>query len=334
MKKVIALVLAVALSLSMASVAFAAPTNITTLSSGSDVKPGTELAFSLSTFTSTYSAINTAGGYASADYFSIKVDYARGKELVKEVKFDGGDVVIVLKDEVKKIPSVANFQVKKITVTGKKDGLAANEKYRNKKYTLETAAATIALKVGYPKASADLTTSGIVGVPSDWEQFVKFKKATSNGADFETLEYAEGDVAFEVRVYKDEEFFLNLSTSVDLDVVKANPDAEINFYSFPGKPSFSANATLEIAADEGSFLYEIKDGKLVKSSLKYDEDAGAFIGKARTLGKYVVSDIELVAAAVAEETKNPDTGANDVVGVAVALAVVSLVAAGAVSLKK
>ena len=33
-------------------------------------------------------------------------------------------------------------------------------------------------------------------------------------------------------------------------------------------------------------------------------------------------------------THNPDTGANDVVGVAVALAAVSLVAAGAVSLKK
>ena len=43
-------------------------------------------------------------------------------------------------------------------------------------------------------------------------------------------------------------------------------------------------------------------------------------------------DVEIVAAA--EETKNPDTGANDVVGVAAALAVVSLVAAGAVSLKK
>ena len=43
-------------------------------------------------------------------------------------------------------------------------------------------------------------------------------------------------------------------------------------------------------------------------------------------------DVEIVAGA--EETKNPDTGANDVVGVAAALAVVSLVAAGAVSLKK
>ena len=47
---------------------------------------------------------------------------------------------------------------------------------------------------------------------------------------------------------------------------------------------------------------------------------------------YVISDVELVAAA--EDSKNPDTGANDVVGVAAALAVVSLVAGAAVSLKK
>ena len=49
-------------------------------------------------------------------------------------------------------------------------------------------------------------------------------------------------------------------------------------------------------------------------------------------GIILVSDVEIVAAE--EDTKNPDTGANDVVGVAAALAVVSLVAAGAVSLKK
>jgi len=35
-----------------------------------------------------------------------------------------------------------------------------------------------------------------------------------------------------------------------------------------------------------------------------------------------------------EATKNPDTGANDVVGIAAALAVTSLVAAAAISIKK
>ena len=49
-------------------------------------------------------------------------------------------------------------------------------------------------------------------------------------------------------------------------------------------------------------------------------------------GVIIVTDVEIAAAGA--DTKNPDTGANDVVGVAAALAVVSLVAAGAVSLKK
>jgi len=49
-------------------------------------------------------------------------------------------------------------------------------------------------------------------------------------------------------------------------------------------------------------------------------------------GTIIVTDVEIVLAD--ETTKNPDTGANDVVGVAAALAVVSLIAAGAVSLKK
>ena len=70
--------------------------------------------------------------------------------------------------------------------------------------------------------------------------------------------------------------------------------------------------------------------------MKWDEDEGAYVLKTRTLGKYVFSDKPLKVTATTDtpETNNPDTGANDVVGVATALAAVALVSAAAVSLKK
>ena len=74
--------------------------------------------------------------------------------------------------------------------------------------------------------------------------------------------------------------------------------------------------------------------KLTAIDAKYDadEDVEAWVWTAAAEGTIIVTDVEIVLAA--EETKNPDTGANDVVGMASALAVVSLIAAGAVSLKK
>ena len=59
------------------------------------------------------------------------------------------------------------------------------------------------------------------------------------------------------------------------------------------------------------------------------------------LGYYIVSDIELeieaeeeVEAEVEADKANPETGAADFVGAAVAMAVVSVAAAGALALKK
>ena len=82
------------------------------------------------------------------------------------------------------------------------------------------------------------------------------------------------------------------------------------------------------------FFYLYNDGKLTKIDATYDddEDVEAWVWTAIAEGTIIVTDVEIVLAD--EATKNPDTGANDVVGVAAALAVVSLVAAGAVSLKK
>lgn len=327
MKKVLALVLAVALSLSMASVAFAAMTP-TEYAAATAVNPGEKLEIPVvGNFNPTGDGDAITADYVSADYFSIKVDYGRGKDLVKEVKFDSGKLVIEFVGGTAEVPSVANFQIEKITLTGKKNGIT--ETYRNKKYELDAAVTVFsAKKVGYEVSNIAINDD--FNVPYTDSAIVKF---TTNDYGLATFDFDDRATA-EVRVYKNEKFFIGVEGKADLDIVKANPDADLEFLSFKGKPSFSANAKVEIFADEDTFLYEIKDGKLVKSSLKYDDDAGAFTGKARTLGAYVISDIELVNASTTEETKNPDTGANDVVGVAVALAVVSLVAAGAVSLKK
>ena len=112
-------------------------------------------------------------------------------------------------------------------------------------------------------------------------------------------------------------------------------DGIVETYSFETR-AFKNEVDFQYDAyeDDPHFFYKWDGEKFTAIDAKYDDDEEVddYVFTTTAEDTIVVSDVELVAAE--EETKNPDTGANDVVGVAAALAVVSLVAAGAVSLKK
>ena len=138
-------------------------------------------------------------------------------------------------------------------------------------------------------------------------------------------------------------------TDVDDDVQAVNEDAELAALLFLDTTNvldsdFTISYTFEIedAAKAGDyFLYELVGDQLelVKKVAvgKGDDEVDVEIERKAgdTLGQYYLSDVELATAAAEEEPEeNPNTGASEVAGVAVALAVISLVSAAAVSLKK
>ena len=151
----------------------------------------------------------------------------------------------------------------------------------------------------------------------------------------------------------EEKVVLNLSMAYDKAIDKAynEYDADLSFYNFKGtKDAFTKTGELFIPADDETFIYEIVDGELVEVDAEYVEDyevdgfseKDGWVIKTKELGYYVVADEELVVAEEEVEAKpeveadkaNPETGAADFVGAAVAMAVVSVAAAGALALKK
>lgn len=336
MKKLIALALALMLALSMATVAFA------------NAIPGKEIEKRFTDFKLGNDTLDSSGNnaYFTGDYFTVsRVEYDKGKDLVASVKFDGdGYLEIKLKQNYTlEEKSINNLIIRNIVLTAKKDTkleASGNRVTKGLKIELINPIEEI---VGYPVTTETISSSMSV-YPSD-DEIVKFVAGDDYGTA--NFRFFGGDVYAEVRIYKDEKFNLTTTTEANKDIVKANPEADLSFYSFPATPAFSNNATVEISAEKGDYLYEIKDGKLVTSNFKWKDDQYAFTGKARVLGRYVVSDVKLrnvssgsdaSSGSSSTSTPNisnpPNTGANDVVGVAVALAAVSLVAAGALSLKK
>ena len=99
------------------------------------------------------------------------------------------------------------------------------------------------------------------------------------------------------------------------------------------------NKAVKITVDkqkEGAALYMVNaDGTLTNLGAKFD-DNGVLTATAKITGAVIVADKAMTATNVTTgtTTTNPGTGANDVVGVAAALAVVALVSGAAISLKK
>ena len=192
----------------------------------------------------------------------------------------------------------------------------------------------------------------------------KVKKGENGTAVFDFADKA----FFTVKMYSGESMYLDLSTAYD-KAIAGEMDAEADsFYKFDNdNANFSRTGELIIVTDDSSLVpYEIdEDGNFVEVDAKYVEDyaiahtnkkVDGFVFSTKTLGNYVLSTEELgqkrracqTETPVVEEPTtetpatdnttsakpNPETGAEDFVGLAVSLAVVSVAAAGALALKK
>ncbi|RGB69690.1 hypothetical protein [Provencibacterium massiliense] len=158
------------------------------------------------------------------------------------------------------------------------------------------------------------------------------------------------DVYFKGNYGTDYENMRLVDDDID-EIVDFFGDVDVDCYDFIANPKFASKVKVVIDADSGSVLYEYnkKTGDVTKVDAEYESDGWAF--ETKVLGTYIVAEEEYEEGTISkdgedvssdDETEeptdgdktNPGTGANDMVGAAAAMAVVSLVAAGAVAFKK
>ena len=309
------------------------------------------------------------------NYSITRIKYEHGKNLITGITINDKEerVEVNFKDDLNNTGR-KDFEVRftlkgKGKMTLKDDEVARYNDYMNltgekaavrgEKVSIPDIKYTIIGTVGYGKVEMsigddqdeeieNLESHGI-NLDSDVVKFVRSEKlvpgyttrvAGAYTADaILTQEYGDA-LTLEARVYHNDVLFFNVGYAPDRDIIGrlADSDADMDFYLFNSDTkftTFNSNAKLYFNdADENDFVYQIKDKKLVKVGT-YSEDDGCWVVKTRTLGQYVVSDVELKEfEATGSVDGNPDTGANDVVGIATALAAVALVSAAAVSLKK
>ena len=136
-------------------------------------------------------------------------------------------------------------------------------------------------------------------------------------------------------------------TKVDAMTAKVIDKVNTNAYNndasyelvFSGEGKFVPNVPVTFyvnGCEAGAAMYMVNaDGTLKNLNAKLNSN-GVLVATTTVTGPIIVSDAALTATGTTETgtTTNPGTGANDVVGVAAALAVVALVSGAAISLKK
>ena len=333
MKKVIALALAMAMALSMTSMA----AGLVQVGDPADVDPADATMFPGETYTmdTGWDTANDAN-HDKINDFSVKIDWEKGSALVASYKLVAGegtniDLEIKLKE---------NY-----TIDEPKDLLGEmtmKNKHADESQTYYVYG-TVANNVEDIDGGDNRDDATAIEVKNNTIYNVTSSGWFDFGGDGERLS------SVMVRLPEDKQVFAywNEDAIEEVEDKYYDLDADIEYVNFVAKPNLGRNAEIAIQGDYSDqyYLYEVVNGDLEPIDADWNEDDGLFEFTASKLTSYVISDKELVAEAdePAEDdepaaddttTQNPDTGANDVVGVAVALAAVSLVAAGAVSLKK
>ncbi|TCL44515.1 acid shock protein [Harryflintia acetispora] len=379
MKKVLASVLAAAMVLGTASVAFAANNVISKTKKGS-------YAYSLVVDKDSDNATYETGApylvtYGPDDAGTDVEDAGNEAEIVIE---PDGDLRITDID--------VHVNTKNVTAKVKKnDGLTYTDKngkeYKSPVLTLKGNAGLRTFEFEDYEVEVDLTigdadkTGGLLAKGASAEKDITITVKLDEGVAYSRIQEFEEDTNYtnsktngvvynfdevigdESRIrandYVDVYFKGNYGTDYenmrlvddDIDeIVDFFGDVDVDCYDFIANPKFASKVKVIIDADSGSVLYEYnkKTGDVTKVDAEYESDGWAF--ETKVLGTYIVAEEEYEEGTISkdgetssdEETEeptdgdktNPGTGANDMVGAAAAMAVVSLVAAGAVAFKK
>lgn len=269
---------------------------------------------------------------STTNYSIAGQSWETGKDLISSITIDNEDNLFVIKLK----PDYSMSKDKELRGTVK-----VRDKKQGRFLTM-----TINCTIGFNRQSIDIQPDGSISPVTVDQDTLYTVTATDKGYPYGTLLF-QADVAdVEVRVYDKEKFYLGYNREPDKDTLLANAesDALIEFLNFEGAPTFSGTATVTFYGfEDNHHIYELKNGRLVKTNAKWDNESDSFVLKTRTLGNYVISDKTLRSASGTVEDDevdddmdqvNPDTGANDVVGIATALAIVSMASAAALSLKK
>lgn len=341
MKKTFALVLAVAMVMSLAAVSFAADHNNDALSlvgpfkydgdidSGAGGVVEDVIEYGKAAYWQILYSDAAVENYKDVEKLKVKAKWEMGSDLVeslsivkKRVGGAGASTFVA--------PTEGNYayfvEVKLAAKDTTSDADIIGTLTFNKKNSddsdieFDDADIDITVNVFYDKNYLDFADYKVTGdvdnlkydtkylLKFDYDDEVELSFGNTNGGDNEGI--------FTVDVSGQGKILFQYNTKVDEAIADANPGATMKFINF-NNAKFNRTGEFMYEMEDGAYAYQIVDGKLTAiPGCDYDESDEAFYFNTRVLGSYVFSDVELVDAPAVVEVpdveapvENPTTGA-------------------------
>lgn len=164
----------------------------------------------------------------------------------------------------------------------------------------------ISINVGYENSYLDSTKDLTIASDKDnlkWDTYylLKFDYDDEVELSFGYGNGGDNEGTFTVDVSGQGKLLLYyLTTAPEEDaLIAANPGAEMNFLCF-NNVKFNRTGEFCYEMEDGAYAYQIVDGQLVEiPGCEYDDSDESFYFNTRVLGSYVFSDVELVNPAPA-----------------------------------
>ena len=370
MKKVLALVLAVIMVCTMAMAIQVGGTGTTTTPSTfvgkfERVAPGQSIYFEQSDLTSAAGLTVSVANATDAAKYKVTVNLASGADKIASqgwAKDSSGAWVYALVtkyDETTVLDDAADIVIDSVVVSKVGTAVTNTIKYKddngayltaNGSYVKLADAAAANKHVSafdFGRTTADFRT--IDAVPGASTTLYTVKKANAGDPAVKNVAFGGTTVGTtgnviasyslkvgEKVIFSDVPAF-NLTTSLTSELQNEIITKDATVVEVLGNVVVP-NKAIKITVDnqKEGYLYMVgADGKLTNLNAKFDDNK-VLTATAKVTGPVVYSNVALSAVNVTTTgtTTNPGTGANDVVGVAAALAVVALVSGAAISLKK
>lgn len=328
MKKTFALILAVAMVMSLAAVSFAANTNdnddftidsaAMKYSSDKDTMSVTQIQYGKAAYFGLKYQGDALTKYADVEKIKVKAKWEMGSDLVESVsivkKLVNGsyNYYVEVKTAFKSTTTDADI-IGTLTFNKKKSD--------DSKWILDDLDKDITINVGYEESYLDSSKNLTISSDKEdlkWDTYylIKFDYDDEVELSFGSSVGGNNEGTFTVDVSGQGKLLLYYLTTANDDIVAANPGAKLKFINF-NNTKFNRTGEFMYEMEDGAYAYQIVDGKLVAiPGVEYDNSDEAFYFNTRVLGSYVFSDVELVDAVAAVEApattapvENPTTGA-------------------------
>ena len=232
------------------------------------------------------------------EYHTVSASWRSGAQYIQGVYFEEGDSYVTI--EIK--GGIASTVDREISGTVK----IVEKNVPNRKdtvtYECDIKKGTLVLKGIDEKTQMVESGNKEFELPDDYqEKQVRFTTEDGYGygtfiGDFRSEKSGDHVAEFRVRIVDQGSLYLGFSESANKTVANKYPDADLRFINWTARPTFAREGKLSIYMDPDEYIYGINDDNtLYRLGGKYDEDNDAYVITTKTLGNYVISDTQLTA---------------------------------------